>query len=107
MVDASTTLTDVTGFSTPACGFLVAGSTYRSRLNLAASALNGEPSWNFTPCRNLNRQVVSVGESHASARPGCGAKLVSKTTSVSKIVFMMLSENALVVTCGSRVSAST
>src|ERR1700716_2844392 len=106
-VASSTTLTAVIGFRTAASGFLVLGSTNRSRLYLATLALNGEPSWNFTPWRSLKRQVVSLGVSHDVAKAGWGASFGSSTTSVSKIAFIMLRENALVVTNGSSDSAST
>src|SRR6267378_2980201 len=72
-VASSTTLTAVIGFKTAASGFLVFGSTKRSRLYLATVALNGEPSWNFTPWRSLKRQEVSLGVSHDVASAGWGA----------------------------------
>src|SRR5437667_7704498 len=106
-VASSTTLTVVIGFKTAASGFLVFGSTNRSRLYLATVALNGEPSWNFTPWRSLKRQVVSLGVSHDVASAGWGASFGSSTTSVSNIAFIMLREKALVVTSGSSDSAST
>src|SRR5712691_9442878 len=106
-VASSRTLTAVIGFRTAASGFLVFGSTNRSRLYLATVALNGEPSWNFTPWRSLKRQVVSLGVSHDVASAGWGASFGSSTTSVSNIAFIMLREKALVVTSGSSDSAST
>src|SRR6266566_26332 len=106
-VASSTTLTAVIGFRTAASGFLVFGSTNRSRLYLATVAVNGELSWNLTPWRSLKRQVVSLGVSHDVASAGWGASLGSSTTSVSKIAFIMLREKALVVTSGSSDSAST
>src|SRR5437899_1965601 len=106
-VASSTNLTALIGFRTAASGFLVFGSTNRSRLYLATVALNGEPSWNFTPWRSLKRQVVSLGVSHDVASAGWGASFGSSTTSVSNIAFIMLREKALVVTSGSSDSAST
>src|SRR5688572_21632952 len=106
-VFGSTTLTAAIGLRTAASGFLVLGSTKRSRLYLATSALNGEPSWNLTFSRSLKRHVVSLGVSHDVARAGIGASCGSSVTSVSNIAFIMLREKALVVTSGSSDSAST
>src|SRR3954454_1146588 len=106
-VASSTTLTAVIGFRTAASGFFVFGSTKRSRLYLATSALKGEPSWNLTPWRSLKRHVVSFTVSQDTASAGWGTSCGSSATSVSKMAFIMLRENALVVTRGSSDSAST
>lgn len=44
----------------------------RSRLNSTVSALNGSPSWNFTPFRRLHAHGVSLTGFQASASPGTG-----------------------------------
>src|SRR3954453_17727109 len=106
-VESSMALTAVIGFRTAASGFFVFGSTKRSRLYLATSALKGEPSWNLTPWRSLKRHVVSFTVSQDTASAGWGTSCGSSATSVSKMAFIMLRENALVVTRGSSDSAST
>ena len=41
---------------------------------LAASALTGVPSWNFTPDRNLKRQVVGPVCAHSVASDGTNSR---------------------------------
>ena len=40
----------------------MSGFIARSKLNLMSSAVSGEPSWNFTPRRNLNVYLRPSGE---------------------------------------------
>jgi hypothetical protein len=42
----------------------------RSSEKTTSSAVNSEPSWNFTPSRSLNSQVRSSTARHDTARPG-------------------------------------
>jgi hypothetical protein len=53
------------------------GASARSIENTTSSALNGAPSWNFTPGRSLKRQLVGVGWLHCVARPGSMLKAMS------------------------------
>jgi len=39
-------------------------------VNTTSSAVNGDPSWNFTPSRSLNSQVVSSMGFQDTASPG-------------------------------------
>jgi hypothetical protein len=41
-----------------------------SRKKITSSAVNGEPSWNFTPWRSLNIHFVGSGFSQLSASAG-------------------------------------
>src|SRR5918997_6330357 len=51
-------------------GAAVSGAIIRSYQNLTSSASNSLPSWNLTPWRSLNVQVVGLGFVHDSARAG-------------------------------------
>ena len=47
-----------------------AGSSTRSNVALTSLAVNGVPSWNFTPWRSLTSHVVSSSAFHEIARLG-------------------------------------
>ena len=58
----------------------------RSRLNFAASASNGSPSWNFTPSRSLIVTVLPSAEVWCdSASCGTSASFSSMSNSLSQI----------------------
>ena len=59
------------------------GSRARAIENGMSSAVNGVPSWNFTPGRNLKRIIVGDSDSHDNASDGCNAKSRSRVTSRS------------------------
>src|SRR6185503_7938797 len=57
----------------------------RSKVNCTSSAVKGVPSWNFTPFRSLNSQVVLSIGFHDSARPGTRRCFSSCSTRLSKM----------------------
>src|SRR5207245_1231778 len=59
------------------------GWRLRSRVALTSSAVSGAPSWNLTPWRNVNSQVVSLTFFHEVARPGCRRSELSQRVSAS------------------------
>ena len=70
----------------PSLSVLASATSLTMRFTVATteSALNGVPSWNVTPSRSLNSQVVSstcVGSS--VARPGCSVPSASLVSRVS------------------------
>ncbi len=81
-VDSLTTSTSCTLTSSEDIDEIVL-SWARIRLKRTASALNGVPSWNFTPRRSLSTRVFGSGVSHDSASPGFGFSFSSKRTRVS------------------------
>jgi hypothetical protein len=46
------------------------GCFTRVKENTTSSAVNGEPSWNFTPLRSVKRYCVGDISFHAVARAG-------------------------------------
>jgi len=61
------------------------GSCIRSKLYFTASALNGVPSWNFTPCRSVRVTVLpSALIVQALASIGTIWRFSSVSTSLSK-----------------------
>src|SRR6266851_9140826 len=87
---------------------LTAGSTTRSRVNLTASALNGVPSWNFTPCLSLNVYCFASGvTSHESASPGTNLPGSGSQTNGSHTFRVMRMVESKLVTCGSSVSSTS
>ena len=59
----------------------------RSIENFTSSAVKSEPSWNFTPSRSLNSQVVGSTTFQEVASPGSSWSLSPDQTSVSKTCF--------------------
>ena len=59
------------------------GPCVRSIEKTASSAVNGEPSWNFTPRRSLKRQVVGLTICHDSASAGSSLNCSSRETRLS------------------------
>ena len=57
----------------------------RSMENFTSSAVSSDPSWNFTPSRILNSQVVSSMGFQDVARPGFSCRFSSAITTVSKM----------------------
>ena len=55
----------------------------RSSVALTSSAVNGAPSWNLSPGRSVNSQVVSLTVFQEVARPGWSWSAVSQRVSVS------------------------
>jgi hypothetical protein len=56
----------------------------RLMLKATSSAVKSLPSWNLTPGRSLNSQVVSSIGAQDSARPGRFCTFSSRSTSGSK-----------------------
>src|SRR3990172_6416835 len=73
------------------------------------SALNGVPSWNFTPARSLKVQVLPSAETlHDSASDGSTCvPSARKRTSVSNMFESMLTENPSSMSFGSSDTASS
>ena len=59
----------------------------RSIENFTSSAVKSEPSWNLTPLRSLNSQVVGSITFQLSARRGCTSRPSPDQVSVSKMCF--------------------
>lgn len=53
------------------------GVRLRFHEKITSSAVNGEPSWNFTPLRNLKTHLVGSGFSQLSASSGVSFRLPS------------------------------
>jgi hypothetical protein len=73
----------------------------RSIENLTSSAVKSEPSWNFTPRRSLNSQVVGSTSFQLSARPGSTWSWSPDQVSVSKTCFIASAWVPVAVKCGS------
>ena len=58
----------------------------RSKVNFTASALNGVPSWNFTPGRSLKRTFVGDMTSYDVASAGLTSILSSSVSSPSSML---------------------
>ncbi len=67
----------------PAVTTVLPGTRFRSIVARTSSAVSGEPSWNFTPGRSVNSQVVSLSAFHEVARPGWSCSAVSHRVSES------------------------
>jgi hypothetical protein len=67
----------------PAVTTVLPGARMRSYTALTSSAVNGVPSWNFTPERSVTSHTVSPAGFHAVASAGCSLRLVSQRVSVS------------------------
>jgi hypothetical protein len=67
----------------PGCTTVLPGWRFRSRVALTSSAVSGAPSWNLTPWRSVNSQVVSLTLFQEVASPGCSRKALSQRVSVS------------------------
>ncbi len=72
-------------FSTPcrATRICEVGDSARSTEKTTSSAVSVAPSWNFTPSRNLKRQVRSLGCVHEVASQGMIFHALSRQTSGS------------------------
>ena len=55
----------------------------RLNVNTTSSAVNGVPSWNFTPGRRSNRQTVGLCCVHFVASAGARFMLLSRSISDS------------------------
>ena len=75
----------LTAFSTPCSDTRIcdSGVSARSAENTTSSAVRVAPSWNFTPSRSLNRQVLASGCDHDVASQGTIFHALSRQTSVS------------------------
>src|SRR5689334_13714867 len=73
----------------------------RSIENTTSSAVSSLPSWNFTPLRSLNSQVLSSIVFHDVARPGIMRESGSICTSLSKMCSAMLLLGKRLKKCGS------
>src|SRR5947207_1498655 len=73
----------------------------RSIENLTSAAVKSEPSWNFTPGRSLNSQVVSFSAFQLSARRGSSSSPSPDQTSVSNTCFSASACVPVAVKCGS------
>jgi len=83
------------------------GPRNRSKLYFTTSALNGVPSWNFTPLRSVKVQVIpSLDWVHLVARSGKRFSLASNLTRKLFIIRPTASPGLLSVLAGSRLSGS-
>src|SRR6266540_80510 len=83
------------------------GPMARSMLKRTASALNGLPSWNFTPFRRWNVHVISsLASSQRSARSGTISPFASTKTSPLNRWRTMAIPSMPCVCCGSSVVTS-
>jgi hypothetical protein len=73
----------------------------RSIENLTSSAVKSEPSWNLTPLRRLNSQVVSSIAFQLSARRGSISSPSPDQVKVSKTCFSASAWVPVAVKCGS------
>ena len=55
-------------------------------MNFTAAALNGVPSWNFTPLRRRKTQLVGLSCLQDSARAGFTSRFSSSMTSASPML---------------------
>ncbi len=67
----------------PAVTTVFPGTRLRSMVARTSSAVSGEPSWNFTPGRRVNSQVMSLTAFQEVARPGCSCSAASHRVSES------------------------
>jgi hypothetical protein len=82
-------------------------STDRSSVNFTAWASKAVPSWNFTPSRSLNVQILPSGEvSHAVARRGFATPAGSSWIKLSKMTLLICTPVAWIGPCGSSVVGS-
>src|SRR5688572_29817203 len=78
----------------------------RSKLNLTSSDVNSLPSWNLTPRRSLNSQVVSLTMRQDSASAGWGCMFSSRKTSGLKMCWASAPLLSKLAKCGSTDSDS-
>src|SRR5262249_30685104 len=89
----------------PGVTTVLPGCMLRSSVAFTSSAVKGLPSWNFTPGRRTNSQVVSF-TFHEVARPGWSCNDVSQRGSVSYTVTNEFAVRTWVDRPGSMVVAS-
>ena len=73
----------------------------RSIENATSSAVKSEPSWNLTPLRSLNSQVVGFTAFQDSAIAGISRESASSVISLSKMCSAMLLFGKRLTKCGS------
>ena len=73
----------------------------RSIENFTSCAVKSDPSWNFTPRRSLNSQVVSLMAFQLSASRGSSSSPSPDQTSVSNTCFNASAWGPVAVKCGS------
>src|SRR5690606_632272 len=105
-VYSSTTSTSEIMLTTTIFGDANSGSKMRSSDALTASALKSVPSWNLTPSRSLNSQVVSSTALNSVANKGTMLPSLSKSVRRSKICDVALFDAVSLTPCGSSVGAS-
>src|SRR2546429_9929916 len=86
--------------------FLVAGSTNRWCDHLTASAVNFSPLWKVTSLRSFNSQVVGLTWVYEVASQGWILRSLSKISSDSNMLRIMLRGAEACVCCGSRLVVS-
>src|SRR5439155_23000635 len=64
-----------------------------------------DPSWNFTPLRSLNSQVVSLSAFHDSASDGSNSSFALRCRSESNMLMLTRIPTRSKCMCGSRVGA--
>ena len=82
-------------------GFAPVTFGIRSIENFTSSAVKSEPSWNLTPLRSLNSQVVLSIAFQLSARRGSISSPSPDQVSVSKTCFSASACVPVAVKCGS------
>src|SRR5438105_14191556 len=108
IVSALTILTSLIARTLPYCGDFFCSlpdSSTRSNENFPSSAVRIEPSWNLTPLRSLNSQVVSLSAFHERASEGSNSSFALRCRSESNMLMLTRMPTRSKCMWGSRVGA--